>query len=172
VSEVYLLWWMDMQGDECPGRELTCVDRGVLVGMRHPRLGPRLHRTRALCGPYVSRRGISPSLCGRRTLAELHIQDIGPRMLPSSPVPRRRVSHTHPCRSLSFGFCLESVVVGAVDRMLFGPELRLETAGKPGSPRPSKAPAGGARTVAWAGEPLPEPVPARLGAGGGKGGAH
>src|SRR5215211_1827888 len=78
---------------------LMGLDRGVLVGMRRPRLGPRLHRTHALCGPCVSRTGISPSACGRRTRAELHIQDIRPRMLPSSAAPRRRASCTHPCCS-------------------------------------------------------------------------
>ena len=46
-----------------------------------PRLGPRLERTQALCGPCVSRSGIYPSVCGRRTRAELHIRDIRPRML-------------------------------------------------------------------------------------------
>jgi hypothetical protein len=60
---------------------------------------PMLERTQALCGPCVSRRGLSPSRCGRRTLAELHIQDIGPRMLPSSAAPRRGASRTHPCCS-------------------------------------------------------------------------
>src|ERR671912_645694 len=30
-----------------------------------PRLGPRLERTQALCGPCVSRRGLSPAVCGR-----------------------------------------------------------------------------------------------------------
>jgi hypothetical protein len=85
-----------MQGDGCSGPGLMCVDRGVLVGMRHPRLGPRLHRTHALCGPCVSRTEISPSACGRRTRAELHIQDIRPRMLPSSAAPRRGASCTHP----------------------------------------------------------------------------
>src|SRR5215207_7852235 len=64
-----------------------------------PMLGPRLERTQALCGPCVSRTGLSPAVCGRRTLAELHIQDIGPRMLPSSAAPRRGASRTHPCRS-------------------------------------------------------------------------
>jgi hypothetical protein len=79
--------------------DIMCVDRGVLVSMRRPRLGPRLERTHALCGPCVSRTGFSPSLCGRRTRAEPHIQDIGPRMLPSSAAPRRRASCRHPCCS-------------------------------------------------------------------------
>jgi transposase len=61
---------------------------------------------------------------------------------------------------LCFGFCLESVGMGAVDRMLLGP--KKETARKPGSPRPSITSGGGARTVAWAGD-LPEPAPARFG---------
>src|SRR5215207_2745597 len=78
---------------------LMCVDRGVLAGMRHPRLGPRLERTQALCGPCVNHTGISPPVCGRRTLAELHIQDIGPRMLPPSAAPGRGASRTHPCCS-------------------------------------------------------------------------
>jgi hypothetical protein len=90
---------MKMHGDECSGPGLMCVDRGVLVGMRHPTLGPGLHRTHALCGPCVSRTAISPSGCGRRTLAELHIQDIGPRMLPPYPAPRRGASCTYPCSS-------------------------------------------------------------------------
>jgi hypothetical protein len=79
---------------------IMCVDRGVLVGMRRSRLGPRLHRRHALCVPCVSRTGIFPSVCGRRTRAELHIQDIRPRMPPSSAAPRRRASCTHPCRSV------------------------------------------------------------------------
>src|SRR5215211_773383 len=96
----YMLWcWMDMQGDECLGPGLMCVDRGVLVSMWRPRLGPRLHHTHAPYGPCVSRTGIFPSVCGRRTRAELHIQDIRPRMLPSSAAPRQRASCTHPCCS-------------------------------------------------------------------------
>jgi hypothetical protein len=63
------------------------------------RLGPTLHRRHALCEPCVSRTGISPSVCGRRTRAELHIQDIRPSMIPSSAAPRRRASCTHPCCS-------------------------------------------------------------------------
>src|SRR5215207_542127 len=90
---------MDMQADECSGPGPMCVDQGVLVGMRRPRLGPRLHRTHALCEPCVNRTGLSPSPCGRRTLPELHIQDIGPRMLPSSAAPGRRASRSHPCCS-------------------------------------------------------------------------
>ena len=94
------MWsWMDMQGDDCSGPGLMCPDRAVLVGMRHPRLGPWLHRGHALCGPCVSRRGLFCSVCGRRSRAELHIQDIGPRMLPSSAAPRRGASRTHPCCS-------------------------------------------------------------------------
>ena len=88
-----------MQGDECSGPGLTCVDRGVLVGMRRRRLGPRLSRTHALCEPCVCRTGISPSVCGRRTRAELHIQDMPPRMLPSSAALRRGASCRHPCCS-------------------------------------------------------------------------
>src|SRR5829696_5018048 len=100
MAEVYVLWcWMNMQRDECSGPGLMCVDRGVLVGMRRPRLGPRLHHTHALCGPCVSRTGFCPSVCGRRTRAELHIQDIGPRMLPTSAALRRRASCRHPCCS-------------------------------------------------------------------------
>src|SRR5215208_6451188 len=100
MAEVYVLWcWMNMQRDECSGPGLMCVDRGVLVGMRRPRLGPRLHHTHALCGPCVSRTGFCPSVCGRRTRAELHIQDIRWRMLPSSAAPRQRASCTHPCCS-------------------------------------------------------------------------
>jgi hypothetical protein len=94
------LWcWMDMQRHECSGPGLMCVDRRVLVGMWRPRLGPRLHRTQALCGPCVSRTGFSPAVCGKRTRTELHIQDIRPRMLPSSAAPRRGASCRHPCWS-------------------------------------------------------------------------
>src|ERR671912_256723 len=64
-----------------------------------PRLGPRLERTQALCGPCVCRRGLSPAVCGRRTRAQLHIQDIGPRMLPTSAALRRGASRRHPCCS-------------------------------------------------------------------------
>src|SRR5829696_8006142 len=88
-----------MHGDECSGPGLMCVDRSVLVGMRHPTLGPGLHRTHALSEPCVSRTGLSPSVCDMQTLAELHIQDIGPRMLPSSAAPGRGASCTHPCCS-------------------------------------------------------------------------
>src|SRR5215204_5306458 len=88
-----------MHGDECSGPGLMCVDRGVLVGMRHPTLGSGLHRTHALSEPCVSRTAISRSVCGRRTLAELHIQDIGPRMLPPSAAPGRGASCTYPCCS-------------------------------------------------------------------------
>src|SRR5829696_3426402 len=73
-----------------------CLDRAVLVGMRRP----RLERKHALCEPCVSRTGSCPSVCGRRTRAELHIHDFGPRMLPSSAASRRRASRTHPCCSL------------------------------------------------------------------------
>jgi hypothetical protein len=45
-------------------------------GIKRPKLGPRLHCTHALCEPCVSHTGIFPSVCGRRTRAELHIQDI------------------------------------------------------------------------------------------------
>src|SRR5687768_2066970 len=76
-----------------------CLDRGVLVGMRHPRLGSMLHRRHALYVPCVSRTGISSSVCGRQTLAELHIQDIGPRMLPSSAAAGRLSCCRHPCCS-------------------------------------------------------------------------
>jgi hypothetical protein len=94
------LWcWMDMQEDECSGPGLMCVGRGVLVGMGRPRLRSRLERKHALCGPCVSRRGFSPSVCGRQTRAELHIQDIRPRMLPSSAAPRRGACCRHPCCS-------------------------------------------------------------------------
>jgi hypothetical protein len=85
-----ILWWVDMQADGCSGPPgLTCVDQAVLVGMRRPTLGPTLHRRHALYGPCVSRTGSCPSVCGRQTLAELYIQDIGPRMLPSSAAPGR-----------------------------------------------------------------------------------
>src|ERR687890_2297746 len=63
------------------------------------RLGPKHHRTQALCVPCVSRRGLSPAVCGRRTRAELHIQDIGPRMLPTSAAPGRGACCRHPCCS-------------------------------------------------------------------------
>src|ERR671915_211957 len=74
-------------------RGAGCSSRG------RPRLGPRLERTQALCGPCVSRRGLSPAVCGSRTRAELHIQDIGPRMLPPYPAPGRGASCSHPCCS-------------------------------------------------------------------------
>src|SRR5215208_1211034 len=79
-----------------------CVDRGVPLGVWWHRLGPRLERTHALCGPCVSRRGLSPPACGRRTRAERHIQDIGPRMLLHARAPRRRASCTHPCCSFPY----------------------------------------------------------------------
>src|SRR5215207_11615095 len=60
---------------------------------------PRLERTQALCGPCVSRRGLSPAVCGGRTRAELHIQGIRRRMLPTSAAPRRGASRRHPCCS-------------------------------------------------------------------------
>src|SRR5829696_2495614 len=66
---------------------------------RSNRWRPRLERTQALFEPCVSRRGLCPSVCGRRTLAELHIQDIGPRMLPSSAAPRLGACCRHPCCS-------------------------------------------------------------------------
>src|SRR5215203_6526057 len=90
---------MDMKADECSGPGLMCVDLGVLVGMRRPRLGPRLEPRQALCGPCVSRTGLSPSVCGRRTRVELHMQDIGPRMLPASAALGRGASCRHPCCS-------------------------------------------------------------------------
>src|SRR5215210_7190019 len=94
---------MKMQGNECQDRGIMCLDQGVLVGMRRrPRLGPRLARTHALYGPCVSRTGLSPPACGRRTLAGLHIRDIRPRMLPPSAAPGRRASCTHPCRSFPY----------------------------------------------------------------------
>src|SRR5215204_803910 len=76
-----------------------CVVRGVPLGVWWHRLGPRLERTHALCGPCVSRRGLSPPACGRRTRAERHIQDIGLRMLPPSASPHPGASCTHPCCS-------------------------------------------------------------------------
>jgi hypothetical protein len=85
--------------DECSGPGLMCVDQAVLVGMRHPRLGPMLHRRHALCGPCVSSSGVSPSVCGSRTLAELHIQDIGPRMLPTFAALGQGACCRHPCCS-------------------------------------------------------------------------
>src|SRR5215216_5192290 len=89
---------MIMQEDEYSGLGFMCVEGGVLVGMRRP----RLVRTHALCGPCVSRTGLSPPVCGRRTQAELHIQDIRPRMLPPSAAPRRGASCTHPCCSFPY----------------------------------------------------------------------
>src|SRR5829696_5421070 len=87
---------MIMREDEYFGPGLIYyVEGGALVGMRRP----RLVRTHALYGPCVSRTGLSPPACGRRTLAELHIQDIGPRMLPPSAAPGRGASCTHPCCS-------------------------------------------------------------------------
>jgi hypothetical protein len=132
---------MKMHEDECSGPGLMCVDRGVLVGVRHPRLGPRLHRTHALCEPCVSRTGSCRSVCGRRTRAELHIQDIGPRMLPSSAAPGRRACCTHPCCSFPCsGLCahgtLHSPVRGQHLRVLCttNPEFRrcLHKKGPPG----------------------------------------
>jgi hypothetical protein len=100
-----MLWWcMKMQADEYPGPgHFMCVDRGLPVGVWWRRLGPRLERTHALCEPCVSRRGLSPPACGRRTRAELHIQGIRPRMLPHARASRRRASCTHPC--CSFPIC-------------------------------------------------------------------
>jgi hypothetical protein len=98
----HILWWIDLQRDEGSRPGLMCVDRAVLVGMRHPGLGPRLHRRHALCGLCVSRRGFSPSVCGRRTLAELHIQDIGPRMLPSFAALGQGACCRRPCCSFPF----------------------------------------------------------------------
>src|SRR5215216_1660760 len=104
---------MKMHADECSGPEIMCVDRGVLVGMRRPRLGPRLHRRHALCGPCVSHTGFSPSVCGRRTRAELHIQGIRPRMLPSSAAPRRELlvgTHATPSHVAVFAHMVLSIV--------------------------------------------------------------
>jgi hypothetical protein len=116
VAEV--LWcWMDMQGNECSGLpEFTCVDRTVPVGMRHP----RLVRRRALCGLCVSRTGMSPSVCGRRTRAELHIQDIGPRMLPTSAALGQGASCRHPCCSFP---CRALGAHGTLHRPLRGKHL-------------------------------------------------
>ena len=96
------MWWrMKMQGNECQDRGIMGLDQGVPVGMRRrPRLGPRLARTHALYGPCVCRTGSCPPVCGRRTRAELHIQDMQPRMLPPSAAPRRGASCRHPCCSL------------------------------------------------------------------------
>src|SRR5919106_5549488 len=85
-----MLWsWAYVRGPGCSSRW-------------RPRLGPRLERTQALCEPCVSRRGLSPSVCGRRTLAELHIQDIGPRMLPSFVAPGQGACCRRPCCSFPF----------------------------------------------------------------------
>jgi hypothetical protein len=100
-----MLWcWMDMLADEYfgPGH-FRCVDRGVPDGVWWRRPGPRLDRRHALCEPCVSRRGLCPPVCGRQSRAELHIQDIGPRMLPHARAPRRQASCTHPC--CSFPIC-------------------------------------------------------------------
>src|SRR5215212_7565512 len=86
---------MIMQEDEYSGPGLMYVEGGVLVGMRRP----RLERTHALYGPCVCRTGSCPPACGRRIRAELHIQDIGPRMLQPFAAPRRGASCTHPCCS-------------------------------------------------------------------------
>src|SRR5215207_6640672 len=71
------------------------VDEDVISS----RWRPRLERKHSLYGPCANRTGLSPAVCGRRTRAELHIQDIGPRMLPSSAALRQRASRTHPCCS-------------------------------------------------------------------------
>src|SRR5829696_5845999 len=94
----------------------------------HPRLGPRLERTQALCGPCVSRRGISPAVCGRRTRAELHIQDIGPRMLPSSAALRRGASCRHPCCSFP---CSALCAHGTLHSPVRGKHLRVLCATNP-----------------------------------------
>src|SRR5215208_3219280 len=87
---------MIMREDEYFGPGLIYyVEGAALVGMRRP----RLVRRHALCGPCVSRTGRAPSACGRRNRAELHIQDMQPRMLPPSAAPRRGACCTHPCCS-------------------------------------------------------------------------
>jgi hypothetical protein len=93
-----------------------------------PRLGPRLERTQALCGPCVSRRGLSPSVCGRRSRAELHIQDIGPRMLPSSAALRRGASCSHPCCSFP---CSALRAHGTLHSPVRGKHLRVLCATNP-----------------------------------------
>ncbi len=109
-------------------REMTALvlgmglDRAVLVGMRHPRLGPWLHRGHALCGPCVSRRGLFCSVCGRRTRAELHIQDIGPRMLPTSGAPGRGACCRHPCCSF---LCSALRAHGTLHSPVRGKHLRV-----------------------------------------------
>src|SRR5215218_6646307 len=117
-----------MHGDECSGPGLMCVDRGVLVGMRHPTLGSGLHRTHALSEPCVSRTAISRSVCGRRTLAELHIRDIGPRMLPSSAAPGRGASCRHPCCSFP---CSAVCAHGTLHSPVRGKHLRVLCATNP-----------------------------------------
>src|SRR5215211_6359266 len=90
---------MIMREDEYFGPGLIYyVEGGALVGMRRP----RLVRTHALCGLCVSRTGRAPSACGRRNRAELHTQDIRPRMLPPSAAPRRGASCRHPCCSFPY----------------------------------------------------------------------
>src|SRR5215218_11316402 len=92
-----LCWCMKMQGSECPRGGIMCVGRGVPVGVRWRRLGPRPEHTQALCGPCVSRTGLSPPVCGRRSRAELHIRDIRQRMLPPAAADRKSTrlsSHT------------------------------------------------------------------------------
>jgi hypothetical protein len=74
---------------------------------------PRLERMRALCGPCVSHRGLSPSVCGRRTLTGLHIRDIGPRMLPSSAAPGRGACCRHPCCSFPCSALLAHMVLSS-----------------------------------------------------------
>src|SRR5918994_3473715 len=87
-----------------------------------PRLEPRLERKQALCGPCVSRRGLSPAVCGRRTRVELHIQDIGPRMLPSSAAPGRGASCRHPCCSF---LCSALGAHGTLNSPVRGKHLRV-----------------------------------------------
>jgi hypothetical protein len=86
-----------------------------------PRLGPTLEHTQALCGPCVSRTGLFPPVCGRHTRAELHIQDIGSRMLPSSAALRRGASCRHPCCSFP---CNALGAHGTLHRPVCGKHLR------------------------------------------------
>ena len=112
--------------DGCAGRgrlqSCTCV-RGAGCSSRwRPRLGPTLEHTQALCGPCVSRTGLFPSICGRYTRAELHIQDIGPKMLPSSAALRRGACCRHPCCSFP---CSALGAHGTLHRPDCGKHLRV-----------------------------------------------